>query len=191
MDRVIHGQGELSAAYLDDLIIFSETFQEVLLRLREAGLTAKAKKCFFGVDKCLYLGHVVGVGVVYPKLQAVKELPTLKTKKDVRLLSPFPDSILTSSPQSSAYMAELSCGLSCHLRNMFYMKNPLSLAAIMHVNLVIHLTDFIEPITCWMRSAVTLALAPERSRAFLSYHVFFEQLLKFPSLCPSLSPVSL
>ena len=46
MDQVIHGLEDLTAAYLDDLIIFSETFKdhhrikEVLLQLRKAGLTA-------------------------------------------------------------------------------------------------------------------------------------------------------
>ena len=93
MDRVIRGLEDYTAAYLDDLIIFSETFdehlhhiQEVLLRLRKAGLTAK-KKCFFGADSCIYLGHVVGGGVVCPelsKLDAVESFPVPKTKKDVR-----------------------------------------------------------------------------------------------------------
>ena len=59
----------------------------MLLRLREAGLTAKAKKCFFGADRCAYLGHVVGGRVVCPeevKLQAVKEFRIPKMKRDVR-----------------------------------------------------------------------------------------------------------
>ncbi len=51
MDRVIRGLGEFSAAYMDGVIIFSESWEEhlkhlraVLDRLREAGLTTKTKK---------------------------------------------------------------------------------------------------------------------------------------------------
>ena len=51
MDRVIHGLN-FAAAYLNDLIIFSELWEEhlthiqmVLERLHQAGLTAKARKC--------------------------------------------------------------------------------------------------------------------------------------------------
>ena len=95
MDQVIRGLGEFLAAYLDDLIVFSETWTEhlqhiraILQRLREAGLTAKAKKCKFGTDHCVHLGHIVGGGTVYPesaKLQAVRDFPTPQTKKQVRV----------------------------------------------------------------------------------------------------------
>jgi len=95
MDRVIQGLGDFSAAYLDDLIVFSETWAEhlqhvrtILQRLREAGLTAKARKCNFGADHCVYLGHVVGSGTVRPestKLQAVHTFPRPQTKKQVRV----------------------------------------------------------------------------------------------------------
>ena len=60
MDRVLQGLGEYSAAYLDDVVVYSETWEEhlhntlaVLQRLREAGLTAKARKCNFGSRQCL------------------------------------------------------------------------------------------------------------------------------------------
>ena len=95
MDRVIQGLGDFSAAYLDDLIVFSETWAEhlqhvrtILQRLREAGLTAKARKCHFGADHCVYLGHVVGGGTVHPestKLQAVRTFPIPQTKKQVQV----------------------------------------------------------------------------------------------------------
>ena len=51
----------------------------VLQRIQEAGLTAKPQKCQFGMDQCLYLGHIVGNGVVCPersKLQGVESFPT-------------------------------------------------------------------------------------------------------------------
>ena len=93
MDRVIHGLN-FAAAYLDDLIIFSESWEDhlthiqmVLERLRHAGLTAKARKCEFGASECVYLGHIVGSGTVRPeedKTAAVRQFPMSETKKAVR-----------------------------------------------------------------------------------------------------------
>ena len=62
------------AAYLDDVVIFSETWTEhlthleqVFVGLEEAGLTVKASKCQIGMRECVYLGHVVGNGCVRPE----------------------------------------------------------------------------------------------------------------------------
>ena len=92
MDCVIRGL-EFAAAYLDDLIVFSESWEDhlihirsVLEQLRKAGLTAKAKKCEFGASECVYLGHIVGSGSVKPemdKTDAIRQFPTPQTKKDV------------------------------------------------------------------------------------------------------------
>ena len=94
MDQVLRGLDTFSAAYLDDVVIFSASWSEhlkhlraVLQRLREAGLTVKPRKCQFGMKQCSYLGHIVGSGVVQPelpKLQAVESFPTPQTKKQVR-----------------------------------------------------------------------------------------------------------
>jgi len=94
MDQVIRGLEDFSAAYIDDLVIFSSSWEEhldhiraVLDRLRQAGLTAKPRKCQFGMSHCVYLGHVVGGGVVCPeepKLRAVEAFPIPQTKKQVR-----------------------------------------------------------------------------------------------------------
>ena len=35
-------------------------------KLREAGLKVKERKCTFGSGNCIYLGHVVGNGLVQP-----------------------------------------------------------------------------------------------------------------------------
>ena len=59
MDRAIHGL-DFAAVYLDDLIIFSESWEKHLThsqmvreRLCQAALTAKARKCEFGASKCV------------------------------------------------------------------------------------------------------------------------------------------
>jgi hypothetical protein len=93
MDQVLNGLQDFTSAYLDDLIVFSTTWEHhvqhvdlVLNKLEEAGLTAKPVKCQFGMRRCSYLGHVVGAGEVrmeQGKVEAVREMKPPKTKKDV------------------------------------------------------------------------------------------------------------
>ena len=95
MDSVLQGLENFSSAYLDDLIIFSESWEKhlehissILERLKSAGLTVKPKKCHFGASHCLYLGHIVGGGTVRPeksKIEVVANLETLKTRNQVRM----------------------------------------------------------------------------------------------------------
>ena len=71
--------------YIDDILIFSQTFEEHLIhlqqvfnRLRQAGLRLKLKKCTFAQPKVEYLGHVVtrnGIEVDPKKVEAVKGFP--------------------------------------------------------------------------------------------------------------------
>eukprot|EP00731_Ephydatia_muelleri_P034076 Em0046g19a len=91
MDKVLQGLEDYAAAYIDDLVIHSTTWEEhltqiqtVFQRLRLAGLTAKPQKCQLGMSRCVYLGHVVGSGLVQPersKMQGVESFPTPTTKK--------------------------------------------------------------------------------------------------------------
>ena len=90
METVLQGLQGFSAAYIDHLAIHSDSWNNhlqhartVLQRLREAGLTAKPKKCQFGMDQCVYLGN----GVIQPersKLQGVESFPTPTTKTQVQ-----------------------------------------------------------------------------------------------------------
>ena len=94
MDKVLQGLESYAATYIDDLVIHSSTWEEhlaqtwsVLQRLRAAGLTAEPSQCQFGMSKCVYLGHIVGNGMVQPersKLQGVESFSIPTTKKQVR-----------------------------------------------------------------------------------------------------------
>ena len=94
MYGLLNGLLDFMVAYLDDIIIHSDTWENhlnhmeiVLDKLREAGLKVKERKCTFGSGSCIYLGHVVGNGLVQPmecKVEAVKTFKQSKTKKDVR-----------------------------------------------------------------------------------------------------------
>lgn len=80
--------------YLDDVLIFSSTFQEhlqrlraVLTRFREMGLKLNIKKCHFCRKKVEYLGHVIsaeGIATQDSKISAVKDWPVPKDLKELR-----------------------------------------------------------------------------------------------------------
>ena len=94
MDRLIQGLQEFVSAYLDDLVIYSDSWEDhllhlrqVLQRLQDVGLTAKPKKCQFGMKQCNYLGHIVGNGVMQPeldKVEVVRSFDIPQTKTNVR-----------------------------------------------------------------------------------------------------------
>ena len=75
--------------YVDDVIIFSETFdehlkhlEEVFSRLRSAGLKLSPNKCFFAQKKLHYLGHVISKTGIEPDSQKVEKIVNLKAPKD-------------------------------------------------------------------------------------------------------------
>ena len=94
IDQVLFGCREFAQAYIDDIAIVSNSWEEhlehidiILSRIHEAGLTVKPKKCNFGRTEVSYLGHVVGNGTVKPmddKVKAVNEFPRPISKKNVR-----------------------------------------------------------------------------------------------------------
>ena len=78
MDSLIKDEHDFAAAYLDDLVIFSSTWENhmqhlrtILQQLCKANLTVKPQKCQLGMAECVYLGHVVGRGVIRPELSKV------------------------------------------------------------------------------------------------------------------------
>lgn len=94
MDIVLKDLQEFALPYLDDVAIFSDSWEdhlkhlrEVFSRLRGAGLTMKAEKCSFGCSQVTYLGHVVGQGTRQPaelKTAAIAGFSQPRTKTDIR-----------------------------------------------------------------------------------------------------------
>ncbi|KAI2645215.1 Retrovirus-related Pol polyprotein from transposon 17.6 [Labeo rohita] len=83
-----------AAAYLDDVVVHSEAWEEhldhlrrVLSELRRAGLTANPRKCHLAFSEAKYLGFQVGRGLIRPqekKVEAIHNAPKPQTKTQVR-----------------------------------------------------------------------------------------------------------
>lgn len=95
MTHILRGlEWDICLVYIDDLIIFSRSFDEHLIhlekvfkRLREADVKLKPSKCHFVKSQVEYLGHIVSAEGVRPnpaKISAVKEFPVPKNVKDLR-----------------------------------------------------------------------------------------------------------
>ncbi len=80
--------------FVDDVNIHSQTWEEhlthlevVITRLQEVNLKLNPRKCFFGAQQIVFLGHVVTRQGSYPnpkKVQAVKDFPVPRSMTNVR-----------------------------------------------------------------------------------------------------------
>ncbi|GFY29655.1 retrovirus-related Pol polyprotein from transposon 297 [Trichonephila clavipes] len=92
--ELLNGREDFVVPYLDDIAIFSDTWEShikhmetVLQRIKRAKLTIKPSKCKFAQQNVKFLGHIVGQGFRTPseiKVQAVLEFPTPRTKTQIR-----------------------------------------------------------------------------------------------------------
>ena len=80
--------------YLDDIVVFAKSPQEllerlrtILDRLRQVGLKVKPSKCDLFKTEIKFLGHQVSVHGIEPlpdKIETIRDWPTPKCLKDVR-----------------------------------------------------------------------------------------------------------
>ena len=94
MEIILEGLEDFSDAFIDDVIIFSDSFHEhldhlkqVLLSFRKANVTAKPSKTLLGFRELEFLAHKVGNGAVHPteeKIDAINRIVPPTTKKQVR-----------------------------------------------------------------------------------------------------------
>ncbi|KAI2655654.1 Retrovirus-related Pol polyprotein from transposon 17.6 [Labeo rohita] len=94
MDGILAGCEQYAAAYLDDVVTYSQSWQEhlehlsdILKRLQKAGLTINSSKCSWAQVEVKYLGYLLGHGQIKPqveKLKAIQNIPQPQTKKQVR-----------------------------------------------------------------------------------------------------------
>ncbi|CAF1048251.1 unnamed protein product [Didymodactylos carnosus] len=95
MDIVLAGlKWQSCLVYIDDIVIYSPTFEQHLIdlknvfqALREANLTLKASKCCFCRREMKYLGHIITQDGIKPDptlTKAVSDFPQPKSIKDVQ-----------------------------------------------------------------------------------------------------------
>jgi hypothetical protein len=96
MSSVLRGLEAFTAAYLDDVVIFSDSWSlhmkhlaQVFERLRTANLTLKKSKCVFATAEVEYLGHFVGNGKVAPRLAKVESILNFPRPKDRKQLRSY------------------------------------------------------------------------------------------------------
>ncbi|KAL0152849.1 hypothetical protein M9458_051843 [Cirrhinus mrigala] len=99
MDVVLRPHQTYAAAYLDDVVIHSEAWDDhlerlrrVLSELRRAGLTANPRKCHLAMNEAKYLGFTVGRGLIRPqenKVKAILDAPKPCNKTQVRAFLGF------------------------------------------------------------------------------------------------------
>lgn len=95
MDKVLDGvKHRYCMAFLDDVLVFSESFEDhvvhlrdVLHRIAEAGLTINPSKVQLCKQSLKFLGHVISPGKCQPdpeKVRAVEEYPTPTSVKQLQ-----------------------------------------------------------------------------------------------------------
>ncbi len=97
MDATLAGlKWQCLLVYLDDIIIFSPTFEqhmidlrEVFGRLREVNIQLKPSKCHFFQNEIKYLGHIVSRHGIATDPDKVKAITELKSPKDASELRTF------------------------------------------------------------------------------------------------------
>lgn len=95
MSQVLRGlHWKIVLCYIDDLVILSKSFKEhlehlhlVFTRLREANLTLHPEKCHFGLERVMFLGHILskdGVSVDTAKTDKVRNFPIPKSQTELK-----------------------------------------------------------------------------------------------------------
>ncbi|KYO45139.1 hypothetical protein Y1Q_0007428 [Alligator mississippiensis] len=73
MDQILAPHAKYAAAYIDNIVIYSRTWEQhksalraILTELRHAGLTANPRKCVLAQKETKYLGFLVSRGTIKP-----------------------------------------------------------------------------------------------------------------------------
>ena len=91
---VLQDCSEFAMAYLDDIIIFSQTEEDhlkhmeiIFKKLKKADLKLKESKCDFFKKEIHYLGHLISVDGIQPlpeKLDSIHNMPKPRSPKEIK-----------------------------------------------------------------------------------------------------------
>jgi ribosomal protein L21E len=94
MNRALRECSKFAQAYIDDIVIFSDTFEEHLSHLEKVfgildhlKFSVNLEKCSLASKYIKYLGHMIGGGTHAPveeKVQAIQDLARPQNKREVR-----------------------------------------------------------------------------------------------------------
>lgn len=118
MDQVLRDSSAFAAAYLDDIVLYSDSWEQhlehlctILGCLHVAGLTVNPAKCAFAASETEYLGHIIGNGMIrlqVSKIQAIESCPLPQTRKQLRSFLGMAGFYCRFIPQFSTRAALLS-----------------------------------------------------------------------------------
>ena len=93
MDKILEPHKEYAKCYIDDVVVFSKTYEDHLRHLRRvlnclaaAGMTLSPEKCYVGFHSVQLLGRMVdryGLSTVKEKTDAISKIPFPKTLRDL------------------------------------------------------------------------------------------------------------
>ena len=97
MDLIFSGlKGNTLLIYMDDIVIFSDTVEShlaklklVLSKLKQANLKLKPSKCEFLKDRVEYLGHVISAKGVQPQKRKIEAIEKFPIPQNIRELQSF------------------------------------------------------------------------------------------------------
>ena len=97
MDRVLRGlTWRQCLVYIDDVLVFAATFEEhleslneVLTRIKAAGLKLKPTKCAFGDNEVNYLGYKISDRGLQPSARKIDALTKVDLPRTTKILNSF------------------------------------------------------------------------------------------------------
>ncbi|GBB96358.1 hypothetical protein RclHR1_27350003 [Rhizophagus clarus] len=97
MDEILSEYiGEFVVVYIDDIMIYSKSFEEhmehlekVLRKLKEKNIILKLKKCKFGERNIEFLGHIVGRDGLKPEEKKIEKIRNMERPRNVKEIRSF------------------------------------------------------------------------------------------------------
>ena len=98
MAQMVFGEdyGNICLVYIDDIIIFAKTFEELVARfekccehMQRSNIYINVRKCRFGFRQIKYLGHIISEGRCMPDPESLSKVDALVTPRDVQSLRRF------------------------------------------------------------------------------------------------------